>query len=292
MPDPSGAPGINYLPAPSPPYVPGTRPNLGVGAPGDVPARGFPQTLLSVRATNDADKGNATTIPACAAFSIVPAATPIATSGRTVSAGSYPVIAHILDEGGSEVAPPLIITGPQVFRFGSICKGIRLESTTLAAGADFAYDVTISPSPASWWDIPTDPSAYPFVDFRLSAVAQAAGWTNEFIRPVGAHNFALYLRNPNVLALSGSMDVRDPDGTYPVTGGNHDVSGAWNVAGGSSNRLYTLAAIGPGGVGATIGFSQATNFVAAALGAIGAIKIVHTQAADAGTQFRVVGMWF
>jgi hypothetical protein len=130
---------------------------------GESPGRAFPQTLRGVRASNAAQAGNATRIPACAAFSVSSGSLVTAASGRTATIGTFPVLAYIRDPSGAEVTPPIVITGPQIFRFGAVCKGVRLESMTAPNGKDECFDVTFDPDPAGEWSLAGNEGSEAFV---------------------------------------------------------------------------------------------------------------------------------
>lgn len=149
-PIPGGSNVVPYAPSVAPPYSPGKNALPLVRGGG----RGWPQTFQNVKATNAADAAFATRLPPCASFSIAPAAVPTAQVGRSILSGVFPVTVFVQDESGSEVSPALVVTGTQVFRFGANCRGLRLQVSSLAAGTDMDYDVTIDPDPTGEWTTP------------------------------------------------------------------------------------------------------------------------------------------
>lgn len=211
-------------------YRPDARSLFDQGHPS--PGRAFPQTIQNVRATNPSEKGSATIIPACASFMVNPASSPTAAQGRSIQTGIFPVVAYILDDSGAEIAPPLIVTGPQTFKFGSLCRGIRLEQSALANGTDSAWDVTIDPDPNGEW-LPANPQP-------PNGASLLARWTGYVSGGVGVVNWI--------------------SGTIPV-GTRHLLWLGQNTVYGSASALVIGMEI-PWGVGRTIHPSK--NLISAA----------------------------
>jgi hypothetical protein len=203
------------------------------------PGRSFPQTITNIHATNAADRASADIVPPCAAFSIEPAASPLAKSGRTVQAGPYPILVYILDESKVEVNPPLIVNGPLVFRLGGQCKGLRLESTTLSSGADYSYDVTIDPDPAGEW------TASDAARTKFETDTVLGDGTNQIdvtrTKPPWAHSLVVACRTDLVSAVNAQVQLIQPgDGVSLIQDGQA------TIPNNNANALRLLLSISMG----------------------------------------------
>jgi hypothetical protein len=242
-----------------------------------------------VRATNDADRASATVLPACASFSVEPAQNPLANGTRTITAGAYPVIAHILDEGGSEVSPPLVVTGPQVFRFGSgICSGIRLESSALATGADAAYDVTIDPDPAGEWT-PASGGARTKIDSAAIVVSNGTSDQIDLLvtKPVWARSLMAVYRTDIVAAQTVQIYLKQPgDGTSLIADG-----GPQNTSSNNGSKLCCMIAGGLPSGGSPFINNQMNPSLFAFLGLPFVAIRIATNVIAAGKTFRLWLHW-
>jgi hypothetical protein len=168
--------------------------------------------------------------------------------------GSFPVIAYILDESNAEIAPPLIITGPQIVRFGAQAHGVRLESSSISTGSDWAYDVTVDPNPLGEWTIP---GAENIVPGSLVAGTSASGDISTPVvtpvtLPVGTRALAFIgecTTYANATVLLGAIDLPRPQNAawlrwgFKVCSAGTGAMDAGIVAAGSGD-LGTGASVG------------------------------------------------
>lgn len=241
---------------------------------------------------------------ACRAFRVIarpaedfsaaaPAVVAGALPGAPVGAqdGAYPVWVRLTDWESGMPLPSLLLVDGDGWNLAPTGRGWTIE---YAGGAGTATDrlCYVVETVQDVNETGQVNSGRPLLarDLRVSAVAQAAGWTNVFRNPGWATRLAIHLRSPNAaIVLAFTVRVADADGVYRVQAGSFDATGV-QQAGGSVGAFRSLIRMGyPDAVGQNL--TDAGAVAKNAHPAPAALELVSTAAVDAGKQAVLEAVW-